>query len=443
MVINLIVICLMIIFTAFFVAAEFAFVKIRKTQLEQLINDGNKTAKLSLHIVSHLDEYLSACQLGITLTSLAIGWIGESTIESLLHPVFNSLPFTASFNTISSLILSFGIMTFVHVVIGELIPKSISISKTERVVLFVTKPLHYFRQISFPFIWLLNYSASLIGKLIGVEISGEGNESHSEEELLLIANQSLTQGEINSEEFELISNSFRFDQTLAREIMVSRTDMDVLYDDLTVKAALDISLKQGHSRYPVAHKTKDDILGYITQKDLIKCYLENPEHAISSQIIPVLKNFENVPIKQLLNAMKKEKKHLAILVDEYGGTSGIVTIEDIIEEVFGDIQDEQDHEVPLIKQVNPLTYIADGRIDLYEIAKRFDLSFEELNREGGKKTASLGGWLLVYNQELTKVGSIVSYQNLTFEVTKMDQGVIVTEVKITINDQKHNDPSMS
>ena len=152
MVINLIVICLMIIFTAFFVAAEFAFVKIRKTQLEQLINDGNKTAPLSLHIVSHLDEYLSACQLGITLTSLAIGWIGESTIEHLLHPVFNSLPFSASFNTISSLILSFGIMTFVHVVIGELIPKSISISKTERVVLFVTKPLHYFRQISFPFI---------------------------------------------------------------------------------------------------------------------------------------------------------------------------------------------------------------------------------------------------------------------------------------------------
>lgn len=435
MVINLFIIFLMIIFTAFFVAAEFAFVKIRKTQLEQLKNDGNKTATLSLHIVSHLDEYLSACQLGITLTSLAIGWIGESTIEKLLHPLFNALPFSASFNTISSLILSFGIMTFVHVVIGELIPKSISISKTERVVLFVTRPLHYFRQVSFPFIWLLNFSASMIGKLIGVEITGEGNESHSEEELLLIANQSLTQGEINSEEFELISNSFRFDQTLAREIMVSRTDMDVLYDDLTVAEALNISLKQGHSRYPVAHKSKDDILGYMTQKDLIKYYLENPNQVIADKSNEVLKKFENVPIKQLLNDMKKEKKHLAILIDEYGGTSGIVTIEDIIEEVFGDIQDEQDHEVPLIKKLNEFTYLADGRIELFEIAKRFGLSFEELNKEGGKKTASLGGWLLVYHNNQTKVGSVVRYQNITFEITKMDQGAIITEVKITTNNQ--------
>ncbi|MGX6961449.1 hemolysin family protein [Vagococcus xieshaowenii] len=431
MLLNLVIIVLMILLTAFFVAAEFGFVKIRKTRLESLSNEGNKNATLSLHIVNHLDEYLSACQLGITLTSLAIGWIGESTIEHLLHPVLSLVPISASMRTLISFILAFAIMTFVHVVIGELIPKSISISKTEKTVLSVARPLHWFYKISFPFIWLLNKSASGIGKLIGVEIAGEGEEHHSEEELLIIASQSLSHGEINSEEFELIENSFRFDQTLAREIMVSRPDMDILDESLTAEEALNISIKEGHSRYPVVHETKDNIIGYITQKDLIKLYIQDPTSPITSEINKILVIFENTPIKELLEEMKTEKKHIAILVDEYGGTSGLVTIEDIIEEVFGDIQDEQDHELPMITMITQNSYLVDGRTELIELSKQFDLNFEESHKDNGKSPTSIGGWLLDHDPNQSKVGSFIDYQGYGFEITDMEHGVIITQVKIT------------
>ncbi|QCI87353.1 HlyC/CorC family transporter [Vagococcus zengguangii] len=423
----------MIFLTAFFVAAEFGFVKIRKTRLESLSNDGNKNATLGLHIVNHLDEYLSACQLGITLTSLAIGWIGESTIEHLLHPVLSLFPISASMRTLISFILAFAIMTFVHVVIGELIPKSISISKTEKTVLAVARPLHWFYKISFPFIWLLNKSASGIGKLIGVQIAGEGDEHHSEEELLIIASQSLSHGEINSEEFELIENSFRFDQTLAREIMVSRPDMDVLDDTMTVREALDISMTQGHSRYPVVHETKDDIVGYITQTDLIKLYMQDPEASIISEINKILVIFENTPIKELLDEMKEQKKHLAILVDEYGGTSGLITIEDIIEEVFGDIQDEKDDELPMITSQPDGSYLVDGRTELNELAKQFDLNFEDSHKDNGKSPTSIGGWLLDHDLNQTKIGTTLQHEGYQFEVTEMEHGVVITQLKVTQN----------
>ncbi|MGL4248702.1 MAG: CNNM domain-containing protein, partial [Lactococcus garvieae] len=210
MTVNLIIIVLMIAFTAFFVASEFSLVKIRKSRLETLAAEGNKQAKLAIVVVEHLDSYLSACQLGITLTSLAIGWVGESTIHALLAPVIHYLPLPNTIAESFSIVLAFLLITFVHVVIGELIPKSLSISKTEAVVLAVVRPLHYFYKVTYPFVWLLNVSASSIGKLFNLSLASEGEETHSEEELLLIANQSFAKGEINGKEYEYLNKVFEF-----------------------------------------------------------------------------------------------------------------------------------------------------------------------------------------------------------------------------------------
>lgn len=212
----------MIAFTAFFVASEFSLVKIRKSRLETLAAEGNKQAKLAIVVVEHLDSYLSACQLGITLTSLAIGWVGESTIHALLAPVIHYFPLPNTIAESFSIVLAFLLITFVHVVIGELIPKSLSISKTEAVVLAVVRPLHYFYKLTYPFVWLLNVSASSIGKLFNLSLASEGEETHSEEELLLIANQSFAKGEINEKEYEYLNKVFEFDDLLAKEIMVPR-----------------------------------------------------------------------------------------------------------------------------------------------------------------------------------------------------------------------------
>lgn len=427
MTINLLIILLMILLTAFFVAAEFGFVKIRKSKLESMSQEGNKKATLALYIANHLDEYLSACQLGITLTSLAIGWIGESTLEQLLHPVMELFPFTSAVRTLISFILAFVIMTFVHVVIGELIPKSYSITKTETVVLWVARPLHLFYKVMYPFIWLLNKSAAGIGKLLGIELASEEGETHSEEELLIIASESLTHGEINSAEYEYMTNIFRFDDLNAREIMLSRTEIDVLEVGMSVKEALDISIKEGHSRYPVIKGTKDDIIGYITQSELIEMLLNNPEDKIGENVSKCLFAMETTPVKELLERMKQNKKHLVILVDEYGGTSGLITIEDIMEEIVGDIQDEKDDERPLMVKISDNQYLLDGQIELYELEKSLGVTFEKETIN----SVSLGGMITEkFGTDIEK-GYTFSLGDFKFEVLDIEREVLVTRVKMT------------
>lgn len=419
------IIILMIALTAFFVAAEFGFVKIRKSRLESLSQTGNKKATLALHVAEHLDAYLSACQLGITLTSLAIGWIGESTVETLLHPILAYLPLPASVLKIVSLVLSFLLITFVHVVIGELIPKSLSITKTEKVVLAVVKPLHYFYKFTYPFIWLLNSSANAIGKIFGFSLAGEGEESHSEEELRLIANQSFINGEINEDEYEFLNNVFEFDELIAKEIMVTRIDMETINEGSSVEEALKFAIEKGHSRFPVIRKTKDDIIGYVTMQDLVRIYLDEPTAIVDGIMQEPIIVIDSMPVKTLLNEMQKEHKHFAILSDEYGGTSGLVTIEDIIEEIVGDIQDEQDQEEDNIIEVKPKVYMVNGKTPISEVEDWFDVDFPE-----DVDSNSLSGYLTDKYQRDVKVNFTTRYQDLKFTVLKMDK-VNISKIRVT------------
>lgn len=421
MIIRLLVIVLMIYFTAFFVASEFSLVKIRSSQLEHLKNEGNKKAILALDVVKHLDEYLSACQLGITLTSLAIGWLGESTIEALIHPVLSYLPLPNAAITTISLVLAFLIVTFIHVVIGELVPKSISIARTEKVVLSVVKPLHIFFKITYPFIWLLNHSAIAIGKLFGIQIVGEGEETHTEDELLYIASHSYKHGQINKDELNYLNNIFEFDELIAKEIMVNRIDMEVLEVDTSIQEALKTAVKMGHTRYPVIQDSKDEVIGYITLQQLVKASLDqsNQDQSIAPLAVEPILALETIPIKKLLKTMQTEHKHFAILLDEYGGTSGLITIEDILEEIVGDIQDEADNETALIKKISKTEYIIDGKTEIDEIEDLFHLQLEEI-----PDIMSISGYLINQYHNQIKTGNRIIIQNVEFTILSVHHLVI-------------------
>ncbi|MFS0952806.1 hemolysin family protein, partial [Enterococcus thailandicus] len=221
-------------------------------------------------VTHHLDNYLSASQLGITLTGLIIGWVGEGSVAALLEPVIGKLPFSSAISSTISVALGFILVTYIDVVIGELLPKSYSIVNTEKVVLFVVKPLHYFYKVMFLFIWVLNNSAAGLGKLLGVRLVSEGEETLSQEELTLVALNSYEKGELTKEEYHYLENVFEFDDTLAKDIQVDRTSMQVFEASETVKEAIKASIEQGHTRYPVILESKDNVLGYVTLPDLIK-----------------------------------------------------------------------------------------------------------------------------------------------------------------------------
>ena len=385
--VKLLLIGVMIYVTALFVAAEFALVKVRSSRLEQLAANGEKKAELGLHLVHHLDDYLSACQLGITFTTLIIGGVGEETVRHLIEPLISQTGLSRSVSLTVSMILSYFLVTFVEVVVGELLPKSYSISNAEKVTMAIAKPLHYFYKVTYLFIKLLNNSANLIGRLFGIHMVGEAEETLSEEELLLVAADSLDKGEINQEEFNYLSNIFEFDERQVKEIMTNRLEMKVLDYDMTVEEAIPIMLEIGYTRYPVIKESKDDILGYVTLQQLVRASYSDKNRLIVEEMSKPIVVMETLIVKDVLKNMQEKHKHIAIVVDEYGRTVGIVTIEDIIEEIVGDIQDELDTEKEMIQPLGNNEFLVDGKIELDEIRHSFDL--DDLEDPNGNVT--LGG----------------------------------------------------
>ncbi|MFV0560246.1 MAG: hemolysin family protein [Enterococcus sp.] len=412
MALNFLILFLMIAITAFFVASEFALVKIRRSRLEQLEKEGVKNAALALKVTHHLDDYLSATQLGITLTGLIIGWVGEGSVAALLEPVIGKIPFFEAISGTIAVAIGFIVVTFIDVVLGELLPKSYSIVNTEKVVLFVVKPLHYFYRVMFPFIWLLNHSASQIGKLLGVKLVSEGEETLTQEELTLVALNSYEQGELSKEEYRYLENVFDFDDTLAKDIQVDRTSMEVFDSTDTVHEAIVASLKQGHTRYPVIAGSKDQVLGYVTLPDLIKQSFVNDQVPVSELLEEPIVTTENIPIKKLLTVMRKQGNHIAILKDEYGGTSGLVTIEDILEEIVGEIRDETDLDEALIAKQEDGSYIVSGKMTLDDFERYFDVTISEFDTSN---FATLAGFVTNYQKDI-HLGSKITLPGFTFTV---------------------------
>ncbi|MER2090947.1 MAG: hemolysin family protein, partial [Sporosarcina sp.] len=360
--IRLTAFAVLIALTAFFVASEFAIVKIRTTRIDQLIAEGNPRAIVARKVVGNLDEYLSACQLGITITALGLGMLGEPTVKLMLAPLWANLDISASTSSIISYIIAFSIVTFLHVVVGELAPKSIAIQKAEEITLRFSKPLVIFYRIAYPIIRGMNGSAQFLIKLFGYKSMSESEVAHTEEELRMILSDSLKSGEINQAEYKYVNKIFEFDDRIAKEIMAPRTEMITIEKDMTLREVFEVMGVEQYTRYPVTDGDKDHIIGLVNMKNLLTAFIKDPDTAgfqpVTNYMQPVIHVIETMPIGDLLLKIQRERIHMAILMDEYGGTSGLVTIEDILEEIVGDIQDEFDmNEVPDIQNLGENHYI--------------------------------------------------------------------------------------
>lgn len=436
-IINLLLIALLIALTGFFVATEFAIVKVRGSRIEQLISEGKKGAEAAKHVTSHLDEYLSACQLGITVTALGLGWLGEPTVESLLIPLFNKIELNEALSHILSFGLAFSSVTFLHVVIGELAPKTIAIQKAEQITLSTSKPLIWFYKIMYPFIWILNHSARVIVGWFGFKSVSENELGLSEEELRILLSESYESGEINKSELEYVNNIFEFDERIAKEIMVPRTEMVTLNMTESIEAVRDVIKREKYTRYPVVvDGDKDNILGLINIKELLTEEIKKEEifkdTTLEPMLRPVIRVIESIPIHDLLVKMQKERSHMAILLDEYGGTSGLVTVEDILEEIVGEIRDEYDtDEVAEIRKINTDHYLFNAKVLVGEVNDILgtNLSDEEMD--------TIGGWFLTRNFDAKK-GDEIEEEGFIFTVKEI-QGhhiLLIETKKIFIEEPK-------
>ncbi|MGG3957658.1 hemolysin family protein [Bhargavaea massiliensis] len=424
---NLLMIVFLIALTAFFVASEFAIVKVRSTQIDRLVMEGNRNAVAAKRVVTNLDEYLSACQLGITITALGLGWLGEPTVEHLLKPIFEQMRLNESLASFLSFAIAFSSITFLHVVGGELAPKTLAIQKAETITLLCARPLIFFYKIMYPFIWTLNGSARAIIKLFGLKPASEHEMSHSEEELRLILSESHKRGEINTSEYKYMNNIFEFDDRTAKEIMVPRTEIVALDINDAIVDHLEIMKKEKYTRYPVMRGDKDHIIGMVNIKEILTDCITNP-HAIEKKlddyVRPIIQVIESIPIHDLLVQMQRERLHMAILIDEYGGTAGLVTVEDILEEIVGEIQDEFDvDEVPMIRKVNDHTIIVDGKVLIDEVNDLLGTDIDETDVD------TIGGWILMKKFDIQQ-GEAYTYGDYEFKVVKIE-GRHIQLVQIT------------
>ena len=411
-----------IFMNAFFVLSEFSIVKIRKSRLEELIKDKIPNAKLAFKISNSLDTYLSATQLGITISSLALGWIGEPAVARLIE-----LPLKAfgvggvAIHTIA-FIVSFALVTLFHVVLGELVPKSIAIAKTEKVVLFIARPLHLFWILFFPIIKAFDFIAAASLKIIGVKPAKESELALSDEEIKIIASESLKGGVLDSLETEIIKNAVDFSDTVAKEIMTPRRDLICLNKQASYEENYDTVLQSRFTRFPYIDGSKDNVLGLIHIRDIIQQKGGKSFDKIVRKLIIVP---ENSPISKILPMMNKQRIFAALVIDEYGGTAGFLTMEDIIEEIFGDINDEHDANAQNFKRIDESTFEFRGRFEIEDVEEVMGIDFDEETEQ-----LTIGGYVFNLFGSLPEIGDKISDENCDYEVLRMD-GTRVSLVKVT------------
>ncbi|WP_142826414.1 hemolysin family protein [Planococcus soli] len=419
-ILNLLLVALLIGLTALFVGSEFSIIRVRKSRIDQLVSEGNKNAILTQKIIGNLDYYLSACQLGITVTALGLGWLGESTVGQILHPAFENFGVEEPTASIFSFIIAFTIITFLHVVIGELAPKTLAIQYAEKMAFIFVRPLYVFGIILAPFIWLLNGSARLLLRAFGIEPAVH-EQAHSEEELKIIMTQSYQSGEINQTELSYMQNIFSFDERMAKDIMLPRTQMETISLEMSHDDLMEIVRDHQYTRYPVTEQgDKDDILGFVNVKEMLTnyTYKQDLNDSIVVHDIPFVHDM--APIQDVLLKMQKEHVHMAIVVDEYGGTAGVITMEDILEEIVGEIRDEFDEdERDEIKAVDINNYLLNGRVLLSDLEDRFAIEFDD-----SEDVDTIGGWIQLQNTDINE-GQSVELSNHSITVREMENHQII------------------
>ena len=434
---NLFVIAFLLFSNGFFVASEFAMVKVRKTRIEQLVNEGNFNAKIALEALKDLDKFIAAVQLGVTISSIGLGWVGEGTLAHIIEPLFLFLPgISQNIATHTmSVSIAFALITFFHVVLGELIPKSIALEYTEKTALWVAKPMQILTYIFNPFIWLLNGFGNLVLKAMNIPHSHKGALVHSTEELDMLVNASYDGGVLNETEKDMLHNVFKFSDLTAKQVMVPRTDMVCISIDTPLEELNKLAAENQYTRYPVYEEDIDHIIGLVHVKDLYSLSIKDEICPISKILREVLLVPETITMDNLVLEFKKRKGQMAIVVDEFGGTSGLVTLEDVIEEIFGDVQDEFDEEEEQqedIVEVAPNTYLANPMMRLDEFAEFFQIKEEDIDDDD---IDTIGGLVVKLLGRIAALNDTVTFNNLTFIVKDVD-GARVTKLEIIKSEEE-------
>lgn len=423
--IRLLIISILIFANAFFVSSEFAFVRVRRTRLLQLAREGNKTASILNYEIDNIAKFIAAVQLGVTMSSLALGWVGEATLASLLYPIFNFIPEIGRLITTHTVsgALAFILITTLHVVLGELTPKSIALQYPEKTALFVARPMLFITKLFSPIVLVLNNLGTIFLNLFKVPPATGIHLVHSAEELDMLINASYQEGILTSTERDILHNVFKFSDLIARKIMIPRPDVISIPQDISINDLIELITEHQFTRYPVYQDDLDHILGIVHMKDIIP-FIEQKENFELDKIIrsPILVP-ETLTIDKLLIQFKKSKSQMAIIIDEFGGTSGIVTLEDVLEEVFGEVHDEFDVEEPDVKILSENEFIINAMMRIDKINELFntDIQEEEIETIGGVVLKALG--------RVANPGDTINIQGYSFKVEKVD-GPRITSLKL-------------
>ena len=424
-ILDLLLVVFLIFMNGFFVAAEFCCVKMRSSRLETMIAEGSSRAKYAKQLTDHLDSSLSVTQLGITLASLGLGWVGEPAVAQLILPLTRSVGLSDDVGHTVALAIAFSLITSLHIVLGELTPKSMAIANVERIMLAIAFPMVLFGKVMKPFVWILNTVANHISRHLGYEVMGENEDAHTEEEIRLLMKESYRQGLINSTEADFVDNVFSFTELNAREIMVPRTDMICLYLDDTPAERIKTILEEQQTRYPVCYEDKDHIIGFIHVKDLLPPLVRGETLNLRRYIRKALIVPESMDGSVLLRTMQAQGSQLAIVVDEYGGTAGMVTVEDIVEQIVGDIRDEFDEERESLEWRGEDLGSIDAKLLLEEVNDLLGIRIED------EDVDSIGGWIYDRLGEAPRVGHMTAHTGTLFFVEEVD-GVRITRVLVRL-----------
>lgn len=436
-VLRLVTVILLVAANAFFVAAEFAMVSVRETRLQQLIAAHRIGARTVQKLHQHLDNFINAVQFGVTLSSLALGWIGEAAVARIFEPIFARLPHSAVYAHAVGVTCAFILITYLHVILGEVVPKSIALQRTERVALAVAGPMDFFMTLAAPLLKVMTASSRAVLKGFGMRQVREGGV-HSPEELKLVVTASRNLGALAAPQEEMIHRALDLENVSVREIMVPRRDIFSLPGDMTLFDALEHVVDEQHSRVPVydPQRGPEHIIGVLYAKDLMRWMRYRLSRTPSGRIISRESNLrirhimrevlvvpETKSLPDLLADFKRRKRHLAVVVDEFGSTAGVVTVEDVLEQLVGEIEDEFDISEPVLAASDASVEL-DGSANIRDLEQQYQIA---LPRDEGFET--LGGFLMTELQRIPAVGDSLEYQGRRFTVTAMD-GLRVERVKI-------------
>jgi CBS domain containing-hemolysin-like protein len=422
----------LVLLNGFFVAAEFAMVRVRGSQIEIKAKSGSGVAKVARGILHNLDGYLAATQLGITIASLALGVVGEEVATNIVIRGFMAVGINLSSGFITaSHILAFTFITVLHIVFGELAPKSIAIQKSIRTVLAVSLPLRFFFVFFKPLIWLLNGFANFILKLLGINTLEGGEAHHSSEELQYLLEQGKESGALDSNEHELIQNVFDFNERVVKNIMVPRTKISGIDISSSKQELLDLIITEGYSRMPVYDDVIDKIIGIVHAKDILPLLARNEEIVLKDIIRKPYFIPETKKINDLMAELQQKRIQIAIVLDEFGGTAGMVTLEDIVEELVGEIQDEYDEEKPIVEKVNDREFIVNALAPIYDVNEHLP---HDLPEDGDFDTVS--GWLGDIFGKIPDVGEQKESNGYNITVLrKSDQNIESVKLELLINEE--------